>query len=174
MFNLKPDLRPGEAVLAEYGATLYLVQGTRSSAGANRRLWLTDQRLLLKAGIGLQRSYPLRLIASISEHKISWHEHMLRIEFQNGELLWLTVQSQPEFVRLLEQTRLYAPALTWEMPPVKYGPRQINRTILIIVLIIACIVMCILFVCFLFPLLLYILILQGLAPTSIGLLLVNC
>ena len=70
MLDLKPELREGEIVLGEYGATVYLVRGRWSSGGSNIRLWLTNQRLILKAGLGKQRALPLYTIATIREEKI--------------------------------------------------------------------------------------------------------
>ena len=117
MFDLKPELRENEAVLGEYGATVYRVRGGVSSAGSNIRLWLTDQRLILKAALGPQRTLPLYAIANIREEKIVWYT-MVRLEFASGHLEWLTVQNQEEFLNRLRAAQAQAPQIPEETPPV--------------------------------------------------------
>ena len=71
MFELKPELREGETVFGEYGATVYQVRGKISSAGSNIRLFLTNQRLILKAGIGPQRTLPIYAITRDGKRAVS-------------------------------------------------------------------------------------------------------
>ena len=85
MFDMKPELLGGESVLGEYGTTVYMVRGTISSAGSNVRLFLTNQRLILKAGLGPQRTLPIYAITNIREEKIGFYT-MVRLEFSNGHL----------------------------------------------------------------------------------------
>lgn len=108
MLDLKPVLVEGETVLGEYGATVYRVRGRWSSAGSNVRLWLTNQRLILKAGLGPQRTLPLYAITNLREQKILWYT-MVRIEFDNGHLEWLTVQDQAQFLDALRTAQANAP-----------------------------------------------------------------
>jgi hypothetical protein len=141
MLNLQPDLREGETVLTEKGATVYLVRGNYHSGGVNRRLWLTDQRLLLKAGLGPQRVWPLYTITDVGEQKLGWYT-MVRIAFSSGYVAWLTVQDQAEFVQALEQARANAPTTPDPPPsPKALGP-TLNRVLLIAVLAIAGVLAC--------------------------------
>ena len=108
MSFLQPDLRQGETVLGEYGATIYRVHGHISSAGSNVRLWLTDQRILLKAGFGNQRALPLATITGTQEEKIAFY-NMLRLDFEGGHQEWMTVQNQSQFRAAVEDARVKAP-----------------------------------------------------------------
>lgn len=110
MIELKPELREGETVLGEYGATVYQVRGNVSSRGSNIRLWLTNQRLILKAGLGPQRTLPLYALIGVREEKVMFHT-MARLEFTGGHLEWFTVQNQPEFLAALEAARANAPVI---------------------------------------------------------------
>ena len=110
MFGLKPELSQGEVVLAEYGATVYMVQGNLSSPGSNIRLFLTNQRLILKAGFGPQRTLSLSAIAGIREEKLHFH-NMLRLEFRSGHLEWMTVQDQAQFIEALRSAQSQAPEI---------------------------------------------------------------
>ncbi len=126
MFNLKPELRASEDVLGEYGATVYMVRDGISSAGSNVRLWLTNQRLILKAGLGSQRTLPLYVIASIREEKIAWHT-MVRLEFANGKLEWLTVQNQGQFLDALRAAQAQAPQIPEDSAPAAASSVGANR-----------------------------------------------
>ncbi len=121
MFNLKPELREAEAVLGEYGATVYMVRGNVSSKGSNIRLWLTNQRLILKAALGPQRTLPLHTIVDIREEKIMWY-NMVRIEFAGGHLEWFTVQNQPQFLQALKAAQAQAPVIPESVPLATSGP----------------------------------------------------
>ena len=120
MLNLKPTLRDAEAVIGAYGATLYQVKGSlvRSS---NVRLWLTNQRLILKAALGPQRSLPLYAIASVREEKVSWY-NVVRLEFTNGQLETLTVQNQAQFLQALAAAQRQAPEIPDEGPQATVSP----------------------------------------------------
>jgi hypothetical protein len=121
MLNLKPELREGETVLGEYGATVYLVSSNYSSRGSNIRLWLTTQRLILKSVLAAQRTLPLYAIANIREEKICWYT-MVRLEFANGHLEWMTVQNQAQFLELLKSTQAQAPEIPEAITPGKLSP----------------------------------------------------
>jgi hypothetical protein len=110
MLGLKPELSQSEVVLAEYGATVYMVQGNLSSPGSNIRLFLTNQRLILKAGFGPQRILSLSAIAGIREEKLHFH-NMLRLEFRSGHLEWMTVQDQAQFIEALRSAQSLAPEI---------------------------------------------------------------
>jgi hypothetical protein len=110
MIELKPELREGEAVLGEHGATVYRVRGNVSSRGSNIRLWLTNQRLILKAGFGPQRTLPLYALVNVREEQVMFHT-MVRLEFTGGHLEWFTVQNQPEFLAALKAARANAPVI---------------------------------------------------------------
>jgi hypothetical protein len=121
MFNLKPDLRESEMVHGEYGATVYAVRGTVSSSGSNVRLWLTNQRIILRAALSPQRTLPLYAITSVREEKIGWH-NMVRLEFAGDHLEWLTVQNQPQFLQALQAAQAQAPDIPEGISPAKIGP----------------------------------------------------
>jgi hypothetical protein len=110
MIELKPELREGEAVLGEHGATVYQVRGNVSSRGSNIRLWLTNQRLILKAGFGPQRTLPLYALVNVREEQVMFHT-MARLEFTGGHLEWFTVQNQPQFLTALKAARANAPVI---------------------------------------------------------------
>lgn len=121
MLNLKPELRASEAVLGEYGATVYMVRDGLSSAGSNVRLWLTNQRLILKAALGPQRTLPLYAITDIREEKVAWHT-MVRLEFADGKLEWLTVQNQAQFLDALRAAQTQAPQIPEDAAPTAPSP----------------------------------------------------
>ena len=145
MFEMKPKLREGEAVLGEYGATVYQVRGGISSGGSNIRLFLTDQRLILKAGIGPQRTLPIYAIRDIREEKIGlWN--MARLEFSDGHLEWFTVQNQSQFLQALESVRAQAPVIPDFGPEASFSPGSQttrNRVFIIVLIIVGCVLMCI-------------------------------
>ncbi len=143
MFNLKPELREAEAVLGEYGATVYMVRGNVSSKGSNIRLWLTNQRLILKAALGPQRTLPLHTIVDIREEKIMWY-NMVRIEFAGGHLEWFTVQNQPQFVQALKAAQTQAPVISESVPAATAGsanrPSSNKNGMVIIAIIGVCLI----------------------------------
>ena len=116
MLNLTPELREGETVIREAGTTVYMVRDGLSTRGSNIRMWLTDQRLILKAGLGPQRTLPLSHITQVNEQRVAIH-NMLRVDFDDNHSEWFTVQDQAGFIELLEQARSKAPELTYEPAP---------------------------------------------------------
>jgi hypothetical protein len=144
MFEMKPELREGETVFGEYGATVYQVKGKISSAGSNIRLFLTNQRLILKAGIGPQRTLPIYAISNIREEKIGFYT-VACLEFSNGHLEWFTVQNQAQFLQALQSTRAQAPEIPDAVPQASLSP--VTKTALgggLIILVIAgCVLVCI-------------------------------
>jgi hypothetical protein len=144
MFEMKPELREGEAVFGEYGATVYQVRGKISSEGSNIRLFLTNQRLILKAGIGPQRTLPIYAISNMREEQIGFHT-MACLEFSNGHLEWFTVQNQAQFLHALQSARAQAPEIPEVVPQASLSPA--TKTTLgsgfIILLIAGCILVCI-------------------------------
>ena len=115
MIGLKPELSEGELVLAEYGATVYIVRGNINSAGSNIRLFLTNQHLILKAVLGPQRTLSLSAIINIREEKIGFFT-MVRLEFASGHLEWMTVQDQAQFIEKLRSAKSQAPEISEVMP----------------------------------------------------------
>lgn len=111
--NLTPQLREGEQVVRETGATVYMVRNGMRSGGSNVRLWLTDQRILLKAGLGPQRALPLSGITKVSEEVVNLFT-LLRVDFDDNHSEWFTVQDQATFIPILESTRVNAPKLPYE------------------------------------------------------------
>jgi hypothetical protein len=140
MFDMKPELISGESVLGEYGATVYMVRGTLSSSGSNIRLFLTNQRLILKAGLGPQRTLPLYAIRDIREEKIGFYS-MVRIEFSNGHLEWMTVQNQPQFIEALKAAKMQAPEIPDVVPQANADPaakKGVGTLVIVIIVIAAC------------------------------------
>jgi hypothetical protein len=121
VFDLKPELRESEVVHGEYGTTVYRVRGNLSSGGSNIRLWLTNQRLILKAALGPQRTLPLYAITNVREEKIGWH-NMIRLEFAGGHLEWLTVQNQAQFLPALQAAQAQASEIPEGVSPAKASP----------------------------------------------------
>lgn len=118
MFVLKPELRDGEVVQGEFGTSVYQVRGSWSSRGSNVRLWLTNQRIILKAALGPQRTLPLYAITGVREEKIGWIP-MVRIEFAGGHREWFSVQDRPEFLLKLQGARAQAPHIPDGISPGK-------------------------------------------------------
>lgn len=116
MFNLKPELRENETVIGEYPATVYLSPKS-VPRGSNVRLWLTNQRLILKAGLGGQRALPLYALVDAREEKASWVD-VARLEFANGHVEWWSVSHQAEFLSALRAAQLLAPQIPEEAAPV--------------------------------------------------------
>jgi hypothetical protein len=141
MFDIKPDLSGGETVLGEYGATVYQVRGTLSSSGSNIRLFLTNQRLILKAGLGPQRTLPIYAICDIREEKIGFYT-MVRLEFSNGHLEWMTVQNQPQFIESLKAAQAQAPEIPDVVPQANTAPaatKRLGTLTIVIIAIAACV-----------------------------------
>jgi hypothetical protein len=137
MLNLKPKLREGEAVLGEYGATVYFVHGNLVES-SNRRLWLTNQRLILRAALPPQRTLPLYAIANFREEKVAWYT-AIRLEFTNGHIEWLTVQNQAQFLEALRSAQAQAPEIPEEASPATTSPaiRAVFGGIFLIIAVIA-------------------------------------
>jgi hypothetical protein len=145
MLELKPELHENETVLGEYGATVYQVKGGLSSKGSNIRLFLTDQRLILKAGIGPQRSLSLHAIRDIRQEKIGFY-NMARLEFPEGHLEWFTVQNQAQFLQVLQSVRAQAPEIPEENQQASFNPgfqTTRNKTVIIILVIAGIVLLCI-------------------------------
>jgi len=149
MLNLIPDLETNETILREAGATVYLVRNGLSSRGSNIRLWLTDRRLILKAGIGPQRALPLSHITGLAEQEVGLY-NMLRVDFDDNHSEWLTVQDQAGFIELLEQARAKAPDLVYEPAPQGIEGKLFGIPMLIIlgVMVVGCLCMVAFFVLF--------------------------
>ena len=114
MMTLTPQLLDGESVVRETGATVYMVRNGIRSGGSNVRMWLTNQRILLKAGLGPQRALPLSGIIKVSEEVINAFT-LLRVDFDDNHSEWFTVQDQSAFIALMEETRVNAPKLPYEV-----------------------------------------------------------
>jgi hypothetical protein len=145
MLNLTPDLQPNETIVRETGATVYRVRNGLSSRGSNIRLWLTDRRLILKAGIGPQRALPLSHITGLAEAKVGWY-NMLRVDFDDNHSEWFTVQDQAQFIPLLEQVRTKAPELPYEPAPPGmagklFGIPLLVMAVVVVVVVVACLCM---------------------------------
>jgi hypothetical protein len=142
MLNLTPDLRANETILREAGTTVYRVRDGISSGGSNIRMWLTDQRLILKAGIGPQRALPLSHITMVREQKLMIHT-MLRVDFDDNHSEWFTVQEQAQFMELLEKARTTSPVLDYEPAPKSIAGKMFGIPILIMagIIIVTCICM---------------------------------
>jgi len=141
MLGLKPELSQGEVVLAEYGATVYMVQENLSSPGSNIRLFLTNQRLILKAGFGPQRTLSLSAIAGIREEKLHFH-NMLRLEFRSGHLEWMTVQDQAQFIEALRSAQSQAPEIPEVYPQTApYGRAVLGAGAIILIVLAVCLVL---------------------------------
>ena len=141
MIKLQPDLIPGETILRDTRTTIYRVRGRWSAAGPNVKLWLTDRRLLTKAGIGPQRAWPLSALTRVSEQKASLY-NMLHLEF-GGEHLWPTVLNQPESIQALEQARARVPVLPYEPAPER-DPSRVTLALVLVVVAMGIGVVCIL------------------------------
>ena len=145
MLNLKPELRENETVLGEYLATVHRVRGN-AVRGSAVQLWLTNQRLILKAALGPQRTLPLYAIANFHEEKASIYT-LVRFEFTNGDIVWLTVRNQAQFLEALKEAQAQAPVIPEEPSPATMsnaipslfgGGLAFIAVIAIIVLICAC------------------------------------
>jgi hypothetical protein len=145
MFDMKPELREGEAVLGEYPATVYQVKNGINSRGSNIRLFLTNQRLILKAGLGPQRPLPIHAIRDVREEKVGLYT-MARLEFADGHLEWFTVQDQAQFLQALQSARAGAPVIPDDLPQASFDPgakTTRNRAVTIVLIIAGCIIACI-------------------------------
>ena len=142
MVGIKPELREGEAVLGEYGATVYQVKDRISSAGSNVRLFLTNQRLILKAGFGPQRTLPIYAISNIHEEKIGLYT-MACLEFSNGQQEWFTVQNQAQFLQALQAIRAQAPVIAEVVPQAPAARGASGKAVAIILIVAGCVLVCI-------------------------------
>lgn len=115
MFNLKPDLRENETVLGEYPTTVYWSPKS-VPRGSNVRMWLTNQRLILKAALGRQRTLPLYTLVDTREEKHAW-VNVARLEFANGHVEWWSVSHQAEFLNALRAAQPRAPQIPEEAAP---------------------------------------------------------
>jgi len=120
MFNLAPNLTPGETILANYRATVYTLQNGSTSRGMDTRVYLTNQRLFYKGAIGVQASMPLYTITAVSEEKHSIY-NMVRIDFNNGRSEFMTVWDQPVFIQALNAARAGAPVIATAPPAPSAG-----------------------------------------------------
>lgn len=142
MVGVKPELRQDEVVVGEYGATVYQVKGKMSSAGSNIRLFLTNQRLILRAGIGPQRALPIYAISSIHEEQIGLHT-MACLEFSDGHREWFTVQDQAQFLQALRSIQAQAPVIPEVAPPVPAARSAAGKALVIVLIIAGCVLVCI-------------------------------
>jgi hypothetical protein len=142
MMNLTPVLREGETVIREAGTTVYMVRNGIVAHGSNIRMWLTDQRLILKAGIGPQRALPLSHITQVAEQKMASY-NMMRVDFDDNHSEWFTVQNQAQFIELLEQARVKAPELAYEPAPKGIAGKLfgIPLAIMAVIMVVVCVCM---------------------------------
>jgi len=128
MPTLKPELREGETVLEEEGAYTYASDGQVSSIGIPNRLWLTNQRLILKESLlAPQLALPLYAIADLREQEVAGRL-MVRIEFTNGLVRWLsTFQNQSQFLDALRAAQAQAP----QIPETVVVPKAVSQSMVI-------------------------------------------
>lgn len=115
MPNLVPELRENETVIGEYPATVHQVRGN-AVTGSNVRLWLTNQRLIIKAALGSQRTLPLYALANFREEKVSIYT-LIRFEFSTGMIVWLSVRDQVQFLETLKAAQAQAPIIPEQPMP---------------------------------------------------------
>jgi hypothetical protein len=127
-----PDLRERETVLNSYTASIYRSM-PRKVAGMGARLWLTNQRLIMKTGLLSQQiTLPLYRIVKVWEGELlagfsgSWMSgaRHLCLEFDNGRQEFMIVENQAQFIAALNAARAQAPQVPDEVLPPIHAPRE--------------------------------------------------
>ena len=142
MSELKPNLLQGETVLREDRAERYNRQLWSSSRKfLPGRLWLTDQRLIFKSGLG-QYAYPLFAIANVRSEQTLSFVHHLRVEFGNGGLERFLIEDEPGWVKAIEEAKVEAPVFQegeFKLPPRERG---IPVSALVVIITLVSLVIC--------------------------------
>lgn len=134
-FSLMPELLPGEVVLKESQATRYYQPGRRSSNG---KLWLTNQRLIFKAGFGYQMAWPLYDVSQVTTGVYGLlNIKVLHLIFGNGREERFSIHQVESWPQEVLAARAGAPPLPVEWEKLAQQEKSARRIALTIIGLIA-------------------------------------
>jgi len=141
--SFTPEFHPGETILKESRATRYYRRGLKGGA-SNGRLWLTDRRLLFKAGFGYSLTLPLYNITGVDVGTYGpFNFKVLHVTLDNGReerFSILEVESWPE---TLLAAKVEAPPMPEALAEQARQEQQANKIMLAVIgLIFGTILLC--------------------------------
>lgn len=123
--SLTPELLPGEVVLKENRATRYYQPGRRSSNG---KLWLTNQRLIFKAGFGYQMGWPLYDVSQVTTGVYGlFNIKVLHLIFDNGREERFSIHQGESWPQEVLAARAGAPPLPAESEKLAQQEKSARR-----------------------------------------------
>ncbi len=126
-----PQFLPGEVVLKESRATRYYQPGRRSSNG---KLWLTNQRLIFKAGFGYQMAWPLFNVSQVTTGVYGLLRiKVLHLIFDNGREERFSIHQVENWPQEVLAARAGAPPLPAELEKLSEQEKSARRVALTII-----------------------------------------
>jgi hypothetical protein len=131
--SFTPEFYPGETILKESRATRYYRRGLKGGA-SNGRLWLTDRRLVFKAGFGYSMILPLYNITNVEIGSYGpFSFKVLHVTLDNGQeerFSILEVESWPES---LLAAKVEAPPMPEALAEQARQTEQANKIMLAVI-----------------------------------------
>jgi hypothetical protein len=126
-FSLTPEFLSGEIVLKESRATRY------QRKGSNGKLWLTDQRLIFKAGFGYQMAWPLYNVSQVTTGAYGlFGIKVLHLIFDNGREERFSVHEVESWPEAVLAAKASAPPLPGELEKLSQQEKNAQRVVLVI------------------------------------------
>lgn len=141
--SFTPEFYPGETILKESRATRYYRRGLKSGA-SNGRLWLTDRRLIFKAGFGYNMTLPLYNISEVNIGTYGlFNFKVLHLKFDNGREERFSIFEVESWPETLLAAKVEAPPLPEALAEQARQEQQSNKIMLAVIgLIFGTILLC--------------------------------
>lgn len=131
LFSLMPEFLPGETILKESQATRYYQSGRRSSNG---KLWLTNQRLIFKAGFGYQMAWPLYNVSQVATGVYGlFNIKVLHLIFDNGREERFSIHQVESWPEVILAAKADAPPMPAELEKLSEQEKSNRRVVLLII-----------------------------------------
>lgn len=141
--SLTPEFLPGETIIKESPATRYYQRGLKGGS-SNGKLWLTNQRLIFKAGFGYQMSLPLYNLTGVEPGVYGlFNFKVLRLTFDNGREERFSIHQIETWPEAVLAAKAGASPLPDALPQLAQQEKSANTAMLAVIgLIFASIVVC--------------------------------
>jgi hypothetical protein len=131
--SLTPEFLPGETVLKESPATRYYQRGFRGGS-SNGKLWLTNQRLIFKAGFGYQMGLPLYNISRVETGVYGlFNFKVVQLTLDNDRQERFSVHEVESWPAAALAAKLDAPPLPQELTKLAEQEKSARRLFLAVV-----------------------------------------
>lgn len=141
--SMTPEFLPGETIIKESPATRYYQRGLKGGS-SNGKLWLTNQRIIFKAGFGYQMSLPLYNLTGVEPGVYGlFNFKVLHLTFDNGREERFSIYQVETWPEAVLAAKAGASPLPDVLPQLAQQEKSANTAMLAVIgLIFASILVC--------------------------------